>query len=283
MFNRILLLLFLSSLISVSVDAMKRQIEISATVHTDKLSVEEREYWEGVDYELNRVLNDTRWFNTSTNEIIPISVEIILERSVRSAAHRRCSAGIMVGTPKGIQLRDRRWDFAFNKDRPISFGEVYDSFAGPIEFYVLISLGFEMDLKSPLGGQVYYEQARQVAENARFEIEYYLGWDKRRDLAWALVSDVYSNVRKAGFHLESAISLIDLEDFNAAESHLMRVVELITALNTDQLELKRDDHIIRFVSKVKLLNVLDVIDDEELWDLVLEWDPTFLDNDDLAD
>lgn len=169
-------------------------------------------------------------------------------------------------------MRDRKWDFRYSRDDVLHLGEPYDTFTGLIQFYVWICLGFEADRYSLLGGQPFFDKARIIGENARFEIEYATGWDQRREFIRSLNNDTYQSIRNASYHCEAGLYYLDKGDIETARSHLIRVSELLLSGPPDLIELRRDDHIIRFIDINSYTNALREINENKLLQKLARWD-----------
>ena len=148
-----------------------QQIRSEVVFHTEKLPHEARDYLIDVGQELSQLVNNHSWIERSYRYELPQRIEIIFEKYSRSVSYHGYGAGIMVAIRSGLQLRDTRWDFRYARDTRLHIGEPYDPFTSLIEFYTWICFGFEYDRLKPLGGEVFYEKARLIAENARFEIQ----------------------------------------------------------------------------------------------------------------
>ncbi len=175
--------------------------------------------------------------------------------------------------PAGLQLRDNRWEFKYSRDNQLHIGDPYHTMTGCIEFYIWLCLGFDADRINPLGGQPYYEKARVIAENARFESKYSHGWNYRRDLIYALAQDtVYRNLRTASYHTYAGVYYSKRGELKQAKSHLVHAAELLMFGKPDHMEMRHDDHILRFVQIEELVSALkktgsrDALDKMERWD-----------------
>lgn len=250
-----------------------QQVKPEVVLHGDRLSFEEQHYLEGLDREIIRLIDKTAWTNGTYKYELPIRMELFFEKHTRKGTDHKYSAGIMIALRSGVQLRDRRWDFKFSREEKLHFGDPYDTFTGLMEFYILVCLGFEADRFAPLGGQPFYEKARAISESARFEARYSIGWDYRRDLINDLAQDTtYRNIRTAAYHAWAGEYYIKREESEAARSHLTRATELILMSSPDLLELRRDNHIIRFIERKNLADLLITAGEQRLLDQLIDWD-----------
>jgi len=252
---------------------LAQQIKADVVFHTVQLPLEEKEYIEGLDRKLADVINAYPWVERGYQYELPLRVELFFEKGTRSVIYHRYSAGVMIATRSGVQLRDSRWDFRYSRDFNLRIGDKDDPFVSLIEFYAWICLGFELDRFSPLGGQPYYEKARLIAENARFEIDFYNGWDYRRDFIRDLTHDKYREIRTAAFHATAGIFYTEKGKSETARSHLSRAAELLMSGLPQQMELLRDDNIIRFINVREFIDALAKVEAFMLIERLAKWDP----------
>jgi len=251
-----------------SSQVIKATVEVSA----DRLPIEEKQYIEGLCPSLTALINQYPWVKDGYKYEFPISLNLYFDKYSHSGTFRRYTAGIMLGLRNGIQLRDRRWDFRYTRDFPLHLGEPYDPLTGMIEFYIWMCLGLEADRYNPLAGQPYYEKARVTAEKARFEIDYYSGWDVRRELPRDFLADTYRDIRTAAYHFEAGIYFLGKDDRETARSHLIRCAELAMNGSPELMELHRDDHIIRFIDADRLVAALVELEAWEVLKKMEKWD-----------
>jgi len=255
---------------------LAQRIKGEVVFHVERLPLEEQQYLEGLDSELTRLMDDYPWTGGahSYEYELPVQVELFFDKYSRSASYHRYTAKVLVELRSGIQLRDTRWEFRIHRDDRLYLGEPYNTFTGLIEFYTWICLGFEADSMAPLGGQPYYEKARLISEQARFETRYYTGWDYRRELARDLTQDTtYRNIRTAAYHAAVGIYYVEQGELESGRSHLTRAAELAMTGSCELLELHRNDHIIRFIEIGRFAAALEQVGEQKLLDRMARWDP----------
>ena len=251
-----------------------QRITCEVALHTERLPQEEQQYLVGLDQKIVKAVEEFRWTEGSGSYELPIRVEIFFEKYSLYGVYHKYGAGVMVATQTGIQLRDKRWEFRLNLSDRLRIGDPYDTFTGLIEFFIQICLGFEKDKFSEHGGQAYYEKARTIAEKARFETKYYLGWDIRRELIEDILNQKsYSNIRKAAFYLEGGEYFLKKKDTETAFRYLKMAVKYAVKSKPDLLELRREGHLIRFIDAKRLADTLKKVEAFGLLDKLAVWDP----------
>jgi len=250
-----------------------QSVRSEVVIHTDHLPLDEQKYLAGLDRELQQTLDAYKWTDGSYRYELPIHVEIFFEKYSLLGAWHKYEAGIMVAMKKGIQLRDKRWQFKINRNIPLHIGEPYDTFTGLIEYYIVMCLGYEVDLFGPLHGQEFYDRARKIAEKTRFENQFYDGWDQRRELADDFTrKDSYRNLRTAAFYVNAGLYYHGKGNSETAGEYLKRGAETAMKERSGMMELHRDGHIIRFVDLEKLAAALVQLEEFDTLDKLADWD-----------
>ncbi|MDP8239598.1 MAG: DUF4835 family protein [Candidatus Hatepunaea meridiana] len=252
---------------------LAQQIKCEVVFHTERLPLEEQQYLDGLDLKLARTINGYSWMSDGYNYELPVRIELFFEKYSIYGAYHKYGAGVMVATRKGIQLRDKRWDFRVNRTDHLHIGDPYDTFTGLLEFYIWMCLGYEADRLTNMGGQPFYEKARTTAEKALFENQYYTGWDHRRELIDDMIeSETYKNIRSVLFHVEAGFYYIGKNELKKAHPYLVKAAEQAMKTSPKLIELKRDGHIIRFIDLEKFVKALESVEEFDLLDRLAVWD-----------
>ncbi len=253
-------------------EAVAQQVNAEVVFHISKLPLEEQDELKGVASSLTREINNFNWINKGYNYDLPIRIEIFFEEYAISARYRRYTAGVMLGTQTGVQFRDTRWDFRYSREDPPRMDDNTDPFANLIKYYTWICLGVEMDGYSPLGGQAFYDKAQAIAENAMFELSYVNGWDRRREFIRELIQDSYRDIRTASFHSKAGLYYLKKDKQDVARSHLARATEILLSGSPSLIELRRYDHLIRFINITELVGALKTVGEEDIVERLAKWD-----------
>ncbi len=261
------------SLIFVSVSkSLAQRIKPTITFHTERLPEEEKQYLAGLDTKLEQLIIDNSWGDKIHNYTFPLKIDIFFEKYIRSPLQRRYTAGILMTVREGIQFKDRRWEFPYSQDEQLHFGDPYHPLTGLIEFYIYLALARESDLYTPLGGEDYGQKAYMVAQSSRSEALYPLGWDARRELADFFNNDTtITNLRQAAFFARAGAMYLTKNNPSVAENALRYAVELLLKVPPQMVELRRDDHIIRFVDLNRLIEALNEAKLDDLAEQLEKW------------
>jgi hypothetical protein len=259
-------------LVLLSGKACAQQVKADVVLHIDMLPEDEKAYLTKLDDQLKAALNSFAWTDGKYQYDLPVRVDLFFDKYSRDGIYHRYTAGVLVGLKTGIQMRDRRWDFRYIDSPAPHIGDPYDTMTGLIEFYTWICLGFEGDRIAPQGGDPFYQRAQIVSQNARGEAQYYLGWDKRRELINAFVDTTYDAIRNAAYWSEAGNYFVSNGDTAQARQCLETTANIVLNLSPSLLELRRDDHIIRFVDRTSFAANLKNLEMDDLLKRMARWD-----------
>ena len=242
-------------------------------IHTDRLPQDEQVYLKNFDEDLKAVLSGFNWVEDAYNYEMSMRIEIFFEDYALLGNYHKYGAGVMVALKSGLQIREKRWDFRIDRNFNLTIDSPYDPCTGLLQFYILLCLGFETDKYGVLKGQPYYSRAREVADKARFEIQFFDGWTQRRELADDFtLNETYKNMRTAYFYVNAGFYYIGRNEEELARQYLTKGIEIAMQQSPKYLELRRDGHIIRFIDVQRLVEALDALGEFDLIDKLAEWD-----------
>jgi len=166
--------------------------------------------------------NDNTW-----NTDVFVDMELIL-RDNSSGAEEKYSAEILIHNNYDIQFYDKRWRFAYQSGDILTYNEnALDSFTSLIEFYLNMVLGGEYDKWGTLAGTIYYEKARNIAEQSKFGLgRYQEGWDRRLELVNYFLSDRHKSFREMVDYYFYGLSFVK-EDNEKARKHIGTAIKML--------------------------------------------------------
>jgi len=263
------------SLLSVEKPVYAQKMNAELLVHLEQLPLEEQTYLKDLRQSLLTLINNYPWIGGQSNRDFPLRIDLFLTSETDANTVKKYTAGMMMALPTGIQLRDPKWEFRYTRDDKPHFGNPYDTFTSLIEFYIWICLGYEVDKMAPTAGTPFYEKARLIAENSPFESRYYTGWENRRSFIKDLMQDsTYINLRLASFYVNGGLFYAGQGAMDQAAQYFDTADDYILNCKPDQMELKRDDHVIRwvkiddYIAAMKQTGQQEVIDRIQLWNAV---------------
>ncbi len=153
--------------------------ELKCTVRVDirSLSGTEYSYLRDLEHRITSYLNERNWTEDVFQDVERIECQItinILEdrgndtyRAQLSLVSRRPIYGTTQQTTV-LQLNDTEWQFKYARNQPLIFDlNRFDPLTSVLDFYAYLIIGYDYDTFDALGGTLYLEKARRIAELAQ--------------------------------------------------------------------------------------------------------------------
>jgi hypothetical protein len=228
-FSYLLILFCLTPLVQVLAQRIEAKVEMDVrTLPLDKQN-KLRDFADKVQH----YINSYEWSKDPWRTTIFLHVQLILEdRSTNS--EDRYAGQILIHNNYDLQFFDKRWNYAYNiTDNLQHQDNTLDSFTSVLDFYINIILGGEFDKWATLGGQVYFEKAKAIAEQAKFGMGRFIeGWDRRLDLITYLLGDRHKPYREMVDYYFYGLSFIK-EDNARARQHCATAITLLDKMVTN--------------------------------------------------
>ncbi|MGI9542254.1 MAG: DUF4835 family protein [Cyclobacteriaceae bacterium] len=138
----------------------------------------ERRIFQDMETAFYQFLNNTEWTSDvfKNQERINCNLVITIEK-MPAVGNFTASVQVQASRPiygtdyESIILNfaDRDWQFQYNESQPLQYNDnaFTNNITSILAFYVYVILGFDYDSFSNLGGTEYFENARQVVNNAQ--------------------------------------------------------------------------------------------------------------------
>jgi len=211
-------------------------LEAEVSIELQQLRVEKRQKLANFGEKIQHYINSYQWCDDKWGNILPINIQMVLE-DVSSGSEERYKSTFLINNNYDIQFYDKRWRFAFNSNDLIVHEEgALNSLTSLIDFYIYLILGGEFDKASTFGGDIYYEKARNIAEQARFGMgRFQVGWDRRLELVQYLLSDRHKPFREMVDYYFYGLSFVG-EDNAEARKHCATAVKKLDKIIADDPE-----------------------------------------------
>ncbi len=162
-----------------SVPALARAQVFNCNVAVDKsqLAGSDVNFLDDLGTLIQRYYNDRAWTNDRFEPIerIVCNIQIQFTASVSqtrfranySITTRRPIYGT-TGSSNVVTLADQNWEFDYAPGGQLTFDpRRYDALTTLLDYYAYLALGYDYDTFSRLGGQKYFEQARELVQIAQ--------------------------------------------------------------------------------------------------------------------
>lgn len=218
-------------------------------------------------------VNSYQWCEDKWGYILPININLVLTDISSGSEERYNCTNMVIDNNYDMQFADKRWKFAYRSSDVLIHEEgALNSLTSLIDYYIYLMLGHEFDKSSTLGGDIYYEKARDIAENARFGMgRFNEGWDRRLDLARELLSDQHKPFREMVDYYFYGLSFVG-EDNAEARKHCATAVRMLDKILADDPE---NEYCEKFINAhhIELLEIFKRAKDKSILRLLTVIDP----------
>ena len=253
---KFLKIVFALILMAISIKTNSQELNARLTVNSSRIGNNvNRNVFQTMQNALNSFLNSRKWTsdNFSPNEKIDCNFLLNLQPGNEANVYT-ATLSIQAARPilnatylsPLINYQDEDISFKYLEFQQLEFNEnrvagndaQASNLTAVLAYYVYMILGFDYDSFSPKGGNIYFQKAQNVVNNAP-EARGISGWkafDGVRNRYWltenmlnsrySVIHDVYYNYYRMAFDKL-------YEDENAARVEMMNVLNLLNNFNTD--------------------------------------------------
>ncbi len=209
------LLLIVSFVLSYNRVAFGQKIKAQVKIMLERLPLQKQQKLKDLGENIETYINDYDWTGESSDEEIPITVQIsLMDNSV--SYEDRYSGTFLITNNSDLQYYDKYWRFPYQAGEQLIHNEnVFDPFTGFINFYVYLIIGGEYDKYGRFLGTPYFEKAKHICGQAKFNSLFRLGWDERSKLVDKILSKENKPFRTMEDLFFLGLSYVDEEDSTA--------------------------------------------------------------------
>jgi len=158
--------------------AVSQEFRCTVSINTRALTGSDFEHLNDLKQQIEEYLNDRSWTDDSfqREERIQCNITITFTGANITGIDQftaRLTIGLLrpiYGTPTSttvFQYQDDNWTFEYDRNQSLFYDpERYHPLGSIIDFYANVMLGYDYDTFSDLGGSIYLERARRIAEIA---------------------------------------------------------------------------------------------------------------------
>lgn len=156
-----------------------QQITADVTLMLERLPLEKQEKLKNLADDLEVYLSDYDWTGEFLDSPIPVNVQIVLQDQSVSF-EPRYAASFLISNRLDLQYGDKYWRFPYQDGTPLFHEEnVYNPFLSFLDYYIYLVLAWEYDKMGKFLGTPYYEKARLISDQAKFNTTFAYGWEER--------------------------------------------------------------------------------------------------------
>jgi len=265
-FGCIILGLFIIFFISSS---SAQQIRSQVKLMLERLPLEKQQKLKDFAEEIETYINDHDWTGESSDDEIPITIQIFLmDYSVSYEA--RYSGTFLITNNLDIQYFDKYWRFPHEAGTRLEHNEnVFHPFTGFIDFYVYLIIGGEYDKYGKFLGTPYFEKAKHISEQAKFNARFILGWEERTRLIDRTLSKAHEPYRSMKDFFFLGLSYVGDED-STAQKYCKQALLLTESILSEDPE---NEETLQFL-KAHHIEYVDLFkNDREIIEKLIQIDP----------
>jgi len=264
-----------------------QEMACTVSVNIAQLPGTEYQFLSELQGEVLRYVNGRSWTDDvfADRERIDCSMQIVF-REAQGLSRFRADLIVQSSRPiwgttqrtNVLVLSDTDWQFNYNRGQGLIYNPSrYDAFNSVIDYYALLIVGYDYDTFSQLGGTVYLERARAIAEQARgagAEGWFIPGDDYSRGvLVQQLLDTRFEPLRRAYFRYHFDV----LDHFTTAhEESWEKALEVLRDVNTLYVEFNARRHATDVFFTTKYQEIADMLADApqrtEAYELLVEMD-----------
>jgi len=209
------LLLIVSFVLSYNRVAFGQRLKAQVKMMLERLPLQKQQKLKDLGEDIETYINDYDWTGESSDEEIPVTVQIsLMDNSV--SYEDRYSGTFLITNNSDLQYYDKYWRFPYQAGEQLIHNEnVFDPFTGFINFYVYLIIGGEYDKYGRFLGTPYFEKAKQTCGQAKFNSLFRLGWEERSKLVDKILSKENKPFRIVEDLFFLGLSYVDEEDSTA--------------------------------------------------------------------
>jgi hypothetical protein len=254
-------------LFSTGIRAQRFKSEVKLIM--ERLPLEKQKKLENFASDIETYINDYDWTGQDADYEIPLSIQVYLQ-DVSASFEDRYAGTFLISNTVDIQYYDKYWRFPYQAgDRLLHDESVFQPFTGFLDFYAHLVLGGEFDKTSSLGGDPFYEKAKQINEQAKFNTQFMLGWEERAKLIQSILSQDNVPFRKCKYLFFTAFYYAEQKDTTARKYCLQGIAAIESVLKKDPEHKEATDFL-----QSHYLDIAEVFaDDNAVLQRLIEIDP----------
>jgi len=209
-----------------------QQIEANVKLMLDRLPLEKQQRLQYFSEKIQEYINTHEWSDDHLEDPVQVTIQIFLQDK-SSSYESRYGGRFLITNNLDLQKFDKYWKFKYNESDPLLHNEnVFNPLTSFINYYMYMVLGSEYDKMGKYLGSPYFQKAKKICEQARFNSLYSYGWEERELKIDEILSDSNLPFRAMKDMLYLGYSYIGDVD-SVARRHCLRAVNVLETILTD--------------------------------------------------
>jgi hypothetical protein len=200
---------FLSSLIFMLTYSLlfAQFTEVNVEISVDRMPEKERNDLKTLEQLIPIYFQNYSWFENNYGIAIPIKISMFPEGVNTTGFERTFTSQIFISNQSGDQrFFEKNFKFVYNQNDPLNHSDMVLPLQGTLDYYAYMLIAGELDTYDPLGGNILYEKARDIANRGQLST-HPSGWKQRLQELDEITR--LRDYRMAKYYFWNAIDLLD--------------------------------------------------------------------------
>ena len=234
-----------------------QKIVCKVEIMLEKMPLENQTKLKYLQDELVSYINDYDWSEDEFQYDLNCELVVAFDEAKTVSYEDRYTATIIITNGVDLQYADKRWTFALKPSESLNHSSSFHPFTSLLDFYINLLLAYEYDKLYEFGGDRYYDAAHQINETAKFNTQYYRGWDRRSELITDLRNERQKPYRKLLFHYFTGYYFYEAGDPENAAGHLKNAIRQVKRIRKDKLNRFFEVNYIYFMKALKKMKMFE--------------------------
>jgi hypothetical protein len=200
---------FLSSLIFMLTYSLlcAQFTEVNVEISVDRMPEKERNDLKTLEQLIPIYFQNYSWFENNYGIAIPVKISMFPEGVNTTGFERTFTSQIFISNQSGDQrFFEKNFKFVYNQNDPLNHSDMVLPLQGTLDYYAYMLIAGELDTYDPLGGNILYEKARDIANRGQLST-HPSGWKQRLQELDEITR--LRDYRMAKYYFWNAIDLLD--------------------------------------------------------------------------
>jgi hypothetical protein len=181
--------------------------EVNVEISVDRMPEKERNDLKTLEQLIPIYFQNYSWFENNYGIAIPVKISMFPEGVNTTGFERTFTSQIFISNQSGDQrFFEKNFKFVYNQNDPLNHSDMVLPLQGTLDYYAYMLIAGELDTYDPLGGNILYEKARDIANRGQLST-HPSGWKQRLQELDEITR--LRDYRMAKYYFWNAIDLLD--------------------------------------------------------------------------
>jgi hypothetical protein len=180
---------------------------VNVEISVDRMPEKERNDLKTLEQLIPIYFQNYSWFENNYGIAIPVKISMFPEGVNTTGFERTFTSQIFISNQSGDQrFFEKNFKFVYNQNDPLNHSDMVLPLQGTLDYYAYMLIAGELDTYDPLGGNILYEKARDIANRGQLST-HPSGWKQRLQELDEITR--LRDYRMAKYYFWNAIDLLD--------------------------------------------------------------------------